>query len=329
VRRKYKYLLIIGILFFGILLLNYLDVFKFSIYHKGDVKITTICYANDATSFRCPTTYAGYRVSECDVYSYTTAVLMPGEYCTYPQCRYIGGVCIEIWGYPQICTPNTITNYRCSGAYRVWDVCSSDGTRWITQSQYCQFGCLNGNCLTSVPAPTIPPKPVWESVVSKLLGWLRNIFSFFTYQIYGEQQPLVGSQQTYTINITTTPPDSDYSDGTYQIQYASWALLDSSGNIISKGDWEEVRGRYYKQITLTIPSNPGNYVITAVIYQYDMRYNATTLSWNVVKEGVVAKEAISLNAKVIAPPRLQPPPITNIISKIVDWLKGLFSWFLR
>jgi hypothetical protein len=184
-------------------------------------------------------------------------------------------------------------------------------------------------CLSAPTTPTIPSKPVWENLVSKLLNWLKSLFSWFTYQIYGEQQPLVGSQQTYIINITTTPPDSDYSDGTYQIQYASWALLDRNGNIISKGDWEEVRGRYYKQVTLTIPPNPGNYVIVGIIYQYDMRYNPTTLSWSIVNEGIVAREAMDLNAKIIAPPKPSLPQFTNILSSIINWLKSLFSWFLR
>jgi hypothetical protein len=231
--------------------------------------------------------------------------------------------------WERICSFGEKKNYRCDGAYKVWDECSSDGKRWITQKQLCQFGCLNGNCLTSPPTPTIPPKPIWENLINKIIDWLKSLFSFFIYQIYGEQQPLVGSQQTYTINITTTPPDSDYSDGSYQIQYASWALLDSSGKIISKGDWEEVRGTYYKQITITIPPTPQNYVITAIIYQYDMKYNPSTQKWDIVKEDVVAKEAISLNAKVIAPPKPQPPSIMDVINRIIDWLKNLFSWFFK
>jgi len=184
-----KYLLItLGIVILLSLVRMYVGIPFFSIYHKGDVKITTTCYGSDASSFRCPTTYSGYTVSECDVYSYTTAVLSPGEYCSYPQCKYSGGVCIEIWGYPptttttstttttttlpptttttipMICNPGEKKNFRCDGNYKVWDECSPDGKSWVTNREYCNYGCFNGGCSQYIPTttttqPIVQPQP--------------------------------------------------------------------------------------------------------------------------------------------------------------------------
>jgi hypothetical protein len=179
--------------------------------------------------------------------------------------------------------------------------------------------------ITTTSPPPTPKPPIWDLIISKILEWLRMLFSFFKFEIYGERYPTVGSVQTYTINITVTPPDSDYSDGSYQVQYGSWALLDKNGNIINKGDWEQINGSYYKQITLTIPSNPGDYVIVGLIYQYDMEFNTTTLKWDIVSEGVVSKEAMNLNAKVIAPPIPKPPDIWQVLKNFWCWLIGLFG----
>jgi archaellum component FlaF (FlaF/FlaG flagellin family) len=194
-----KYLLItLGIIIAVALVRMYAGIPFFSYYHRGDVKITTTCYGSDASSFRCPTTYNGYTVSECDVYSYTIAVLNPGEYCSYPQCKYSGGVCIEIWGYPpttttttikttttttsstttttlpstttttipMICNPGEKKNFRCDGNYKVWDECSSDGKSWSTNREYCNYGCFNGGCNQYAPTTTtLPPTTTTQPVV--------------------------------------------------------------------------------------------------------------------------------------------------------------------
>jgi hypothetical protein len=220
-----KYLLItLGIIITIGLVRMYVGIPFFSIYHKGDVKITTTCYGSDASSFRCPTTYSGYTVSECDVYSYTTAVLNPGEYCSYPQCKYSGGVCIEIWGYPttttttstttstttttipKICTPGSTSNYRCDGAYKVWDVCSSDGTAWITQRQYCQYGCLNGECIQQICNPGEKKNfrcdgnyKAWEECSPDGKSW-------FTNREYCNYGCFNGECNQYIPTTTTTQP---------------------------------------------------------------------------------------------------------------------------
>jgi hypothetical protein len=180
--------------------------------------------------------------------------------------------------------------------------------------------------IISVSLPPTPPRPLWETIISAILDWLRAIFSWFKFEIYGEQYPTVGSAQTYTINITTAFPDSDYSDGTYQVQYGGWVLMDKNGNAIQKGDWEQINGSYCKQITLTIPSSPGDYVIVGLIYQYDMKFNPTTLKWEIVSEGVVAKEAMNLNAKVIAPQTPKPPDILQVLRNFWCWFIGLFGF---
>jgi hypothetical protein len=227
--------------------------------------------------------------------------------------------------WEMICNPGEKKNFRCDSNYKTWDECSQDGKSWFVNKEFCNFGCLNGECV-SQPLQPPKPQPIWDVIINKILDWLKSLFSFFKFEIYGETYPVVGSQQNYIINITTTKPDKDYSDGTYQVQYASWILVDGSGNIINKGEWEEVDGSYYKQITLTIPPNPGNYVLVGVIYQYDMKYNPTTLKWDIINEGVVAKEALNLNAKLIQPPKPPMPDLFAILKNIWCWILSLFGF---
>lgn len=188
--RIMKYLLItLGIIIAVALVRMYVGIPFFSYYHRGDVKITTVTYYGDASSFRCPTTYSGYTVSECDAWSYTLAVLNPGEYCTYPQCKPGNNyrIDIEIWGYPpttttttstttttlppttttipMICNPGERKNYRCDGNYKVWDECSSDGKSWFTNREYCSYGCFNGECIQYAPTTTTTLPPTTTTTV--------------------------------------------------------------------------------------------------------------------------------------------------------------------
>jgi hypothetical protein len=167
--------------------------------------------------------------------------------------------------------------------------------------------------------------PSWDNIINAIIDWLKSLFSWFKFEIYGEKYPSPGSKQVYKIVLNATPPDTDYSDGTFQIQYASWVLVDRQGNIINKGDWEQVNGSYAKQIELTIPSNPDAYVIVVIIYQYNLKFNTATQKWEVTSEGIVAKEAMDLTASIIAPPQIQPPNIFDVIKGFWCWLIGLFG----
>jgi hypothetical protein len=253
---------------------------------------------------------------------------LPISYTCTNICLYQGDFYIDYFNqipgdYSYTLTITKVRKYVCSDCYHCsWVDGSISDLTSTTEMYYLIF--YNPN-ESPIVLPPPKPQPIWEVIINKILDWLKSLFSFFKFEIYGEAYPTVGSQQSYIINITTTKPDKDYNDGSYQVQYASWALVDGSGNIINKGEWEEVDGSYYKQITLTIPPNPGNYVLVGVIYQYDMKYNSTTLKWNIINEGVVAKEALNLNAKIIQPPTPPTPNLFAILKNIWCWLLGLFG----
>jgi len=114
--------------------------------------------------------------------------------------------------WERICSFGEKKNYRCEGDYKVWDECSSDGKSWIIQKQLCQFGCLNGECricregdvrnlkycwdnttiesgekcinnrwvgFNNICPPQPTPKPIWENIITKIIDWLRSLFSWF------------------------------------------------------------------------------------------------------------------------------------------------------
>ncbi len=198
----------------------------------------------------------------------------------------------------------------------------------ISKGEFCK---LNPGVELCAPLPVPPkPKPFFEIIIDKIKSWIKSLFDWFIkYQIVGEKEPLVGSLQTYTISVSATKPDSDFSDGSYQLQQANWALIDKAGAIKQQGEWEEVDGTYTKTVTITIPTEPARYVLIATIYQYDMVYDTTTKAWKITKEEVVAKEAYDIRSVPPAPPIKPPPSFGEIIKKIVDWLKSLFGWLFK
>ena len=189
--------------------------------------------------------------------------------------------------------------------------------------EHCEYKCENGVCVPEIPQPDEKFTPVWVDIVSKLWNWLKSIFKFFGLTIVGETNVTVGSSQTYSISLSANMTDSDYSDGSYQLQYGSWALIKNNGDIIKEGIFEKVNGSYNKIITINVPSSPNNYILTAVIYQYNMIYNPITAQWEKISEEVVAKEGINIITK--APyPTIEPYPLWN---NIVSVLKDIWNWF--
>ncbi|MEM5785137.1 MAG: hypothetical protein QW469_01185 [Candidatus Aenigmatarchaeota archaeon] len=172
-----------------------------------------------------------------------------------------------------------------------------------------------------------------------LFTWLKTIWNellkLSPYSITGIQQPEVGSSQTYTIDIITTNFDDDYSDGKFQYQLGNWYLVKKDQTIVKSGDWEQIKnGRYTKTITITYPNIPEEYVLVGVIYSYDMQFNLTTGDWVIIKEDIIAKEAIGIKTKrTITSPitsNITLPSSSNILSRFQEWLlnlwKTLFGW---
>jgi hypothetical protein len=178
-----------------------------------------------------------------------------------------------------------------------------------------------------IPTPPKPEPNGFQKFILSLINWFKGLFGFGTASIIGQASIQPNTQQTYTFNVSALTPDSDYSDGTYQVQYANWALTDKDGNIKQQGDWEQVNGNYLKSVTITTPSNIGNYVLLGVITQYDLTFNYDTGAWTNGEEKIVNKEAIDLTSKrsVTTPVNPTAGGFSKFLSSLFSWIKGIFG----
>jgi hypothetical protein len=178
-------------------------------------------------------------------------------------------------------------------------------------------------------APPIPEPHGFNKFISIIVEWFKDLFSriFGLQSIVGSQTVEPNTQHTYQIDLSAPIPDSDYTDGTYQIQYANWALVDSNGNIIQEGTWEKIDGVYTKSVTITTPANIGDYILLGMITQFDMNFDSNTGQWITSEETIINKEAIDLKTEhsITAPEVPIPGGFTKFIASIVEWFKNLWS----
>jgi hypothetical protein len=189
--------------------------------------------------------------------------------------------------------------------------------------------CQIANRLVDDPEQPDSPQPSsFSRLIDSIKSWFTNLFDkIFTYQsIVGDKSIEPNTQHTYQISISTDTPDKDYSDGTYQVQYGNWALLDSEGNIEQEGNWEEIDGIYQKSVTITTPSQIGDYVLVGIIDQFDMTFDYSTGEWSYT-ESIVNKEAINLETEysVTNPTNPTPSALSQFLSKIWNWFLNLFN----
>ena len=169
---------------------------------------------------------------------------------------------------------------------------------------------------------------MFSSILSKIADWFKNLFEALrSLSVVGQASGLPNSVQAYSISLSAPIPNSDYSKGNYQVQYANWALVDSNNNIKQQGEWEQVNGFYNKSISITLPSEVNKYALIAVINQYDMSYNFTSKEWKTTKDEVISKEAYNLQTKLPTPVSSAPSinKFLDIINAILNWFKSLFG----
>jgi len=192
----------------------------------------------------------------------------------------------------------------------------------------CDYKCENGECTIEIIEPEEPMPGGFMKFINSIINWLKNLFTIiFTQQaVIGPQIVEPNTVHTYQIDLSASIPDSDWSDGTYQIQYANWALVDSSGNIIQEGTWEKINGVYQKSVTITTPSNIGDFVLLGMITQFDMTFNNVIGQWETGEEYIVNKEAIDLKTEysIIEPEEPVPGGFIRFITSIINWLKDLW-----
>lgn len=180
-----------------------------------------------------------------------------------------------------------------------------------------------------IEEPEKPTPTGFSNLMSLIFNWILGILDFFklqtTQSIIGADIITPGTQESYSISLETNIPDSDYSNGSYQVQYGNWALVNGEGEIISEGEWEEVFGTYTKDVKIQIPSKLDDHALIGVINQYDMNYDFDTNKWVITNEEIVTKEGINLQTKLSAPEKPTPffSKLKNIIQSIFDWFRNL------
>ena len=173
--------------------------------------------------------------------------------------------------------------------------------------------------------PVVEPTGL-NSFLSEFLDWLKGLFSGMFLSITGEQNVAPNTQHIYNIDISTTAPDHDYSDGSYQTQYAYWALLKNDGTII-KGQTTgvEVNGSYKLNVTITTPLAIEDYALVSTITQIDSIYNLETNTWEHGEETIMVKEALDIQTKISAIDKPIATGFGNLIDAFISWIKGLFG----
>lgn len=183
----------------------------------------------------------------------------------------------------------------------------------------------------NIPQPDTPAAPGWSDFLSAIWDWVKNIFGFggVTQTIYGETSPLPGSTHTYNISISTTQPDSTYNDGSYSVQYANWALVESgTQSIIKQGTWEQVYGEYDKSVTITLPNTENKeYALLGIITETQGTYDYNTGTWTFSEEQIKNKEAINVKTlySITEPTNPEPSGFSKLISDIINWIKNFLG----
>jgi len=159
-------------------------------------------------------------------------------------------------------------------------------------------------------------------------GETASVFQPFLSILVDKETISLGETATFTIDLSTSSPDNDYTDGTYQVQYVGWIIVDKDGNIIDSKDFTRIYGSFSDTVKFT-PTTTGEYALVGLIIQYDQTYDTATGQWITSPEEIKVKEAKKLS--VIAPTPPTPPTpsigqwIVNIWNSIINWFKGLFS----
>ena len=175
--------------------------------------------------------------------------------------------------------------------------------------------------------------------LQKINDWIIDLFKkLFGLSLTGLGEVEPNTIQTYQINMSVPVPDSDYSDGTISYQFGYWGIVDSNNKTFQSGTPEDVFGSFVKNVTITTPSNPGNYLLIAFVTQIDGIYNITKKNlgqcigsncWEFTEEKIINEEALSiLNKYVIDPPEKPSPGLfSQLVQLIKNFLCGAFGWF--
>lgn len=192
---------------------------------------------------------------------------------------------------------------------------------------FVENGSIIGNG-TVVNSPLSPSPSGWDAFKNLILNLIQSLAQLLTGQtIVGATSVAPGSTQTYNIDLSVPVPDSDFSDGYYEIQYANWILSDEDGNSLQEGAWVEVKGSYIKDATITVPNVQNkNYVIASIITQINGTYDYGSETWSFSEEVPIIQEGIDVKTKNSINPPISPGP--GGFSKFIQAIKNLFCKIL-
>ena len=172
------------------------------------------------------------------------------------------------------------------------------------------------------PRPTIP-RPHMVDFTEETEVAFRPLLSL----LIDKETINIGESATFTIDLTTTVPDDDYTDGTYQVQYAGWVFADKDGKVIKSKEFVRIYGSFSD--TVVVQPSGGEYALVGLIIQYDQTYDSSTSQWITSPEVVKVKESSKLTVTTPQPPTIPKPGILgwieNAWSSIKDWFSVLFG----
>lgn len=152
----------------------------------------------------------------------------------------------------------------------------------------------------------------------------QRAFNSFLSIFTSEEKIYLGDSVSYNIQLATSMPDDDYSDGTYQQQFGGWVFINDDGDIFEEHEFERVYGLFEDEGEIT-PTEGGKYALVALIIQYDQTYNQATGEWETEPEETLIRESNRLDVTDLDAP---PTPSIGIFSYIGKLLAGFWSWFI-
>lgn len=164
------------------------------------------------------------------------------------------------------------------------------------------------------------------------LGIIFIIFATITlftgplFSITGDRNVLPSTAVSYDIAATFTAADPDWSDGAYSEVWGSWALVDSSQNVITSANWQKLTtGSYTTTASFTSPASAGNYYLIATVMKYDYTWNTATKAWSSGTSTELIKEGDIIHVAYSAPGASTTPSWTNILQNIWTWILELLG----
>ena len=195
---------------------------------------------------------------------------------------------------------------------------------------------ITGPINLAVP-DNIPSSAGLIDILKKLSNWFSRLWNLVPLSIVGATEytlpdasvPSLASQAevSYDVSLEAAAPiDATISDGTYQVRYCTAGMVSKDGSIHSSTTPERCENVWSKQFDTTIPTKVGDYVVVAIMTQYDGVYDDGAWRWG--QEKIIAQEALNVKTKAPIPGSEslpQPGFLAKFANGIINFFKQLFG----